>query len=141
MSRVISILTLGVKDLAKSSTFYEGLGFSRSKKSDESMVWFRTGGTVLALYPWDLLAEDATVTTVGSGFRGITMAINLRSENEVDAFIDRLRKLGGKVIKEPQKVFWGGYSSYFQDLDGHLWEVAFNPFTPVDEDGNLDIVG
>jgi len=69
----------------------------------------------------------------------MTMAINLASEGEVDAFLDRVRGLGGTIVKEPQKVFWGGYSSYFKDFDGHLWEVAFNPFTPVDASGKLDI--
>ncbi len=89
-------------------------------RSDEGIVWFITGGTVLALYPWDALADDAMLHPEGSGFRGVTMAINLKDEREVDRFIEKVRKIGGKVIKEPQKVFWGGYSSYFQDPDGHL---------------------
>lgn len=137
---IVSALTLGVEDLVRSSDFYEGLGFKRSKTSDEHIVWFTTGGTVLALYPWKLLADDASLSPEGSGFRGMTMAINLRSEKEVDGFIENVRKIGGKVIKEPQKVFWGGYHSYFQDPDGHLWEVAFNPFTPVDEGGKMDLI-
>lgn len=138
-SRIVSILTLGVADLARSSAFYERLGFMRSNKSDEQIVWFATGGTVLALYPWDALAEDATVPPEGQGFRGTTMAINLASEGEVDEFLDMVKGIGGVVVKQPQKVFWGGYSSYFRDPDGHLWEVAFNPFTPVDASGKLDI--
>ncbi|KQM11204.1 glyoxalase [Methanomassiliicoccales archaeon RumEn M1] len=138
-SRIVSVLTLGVTDLARSSAFYERLGFRRSNKSDEEIVWFATGGTVLALYPWNALAEDATVPSEGQGFRGTTMAINLSSEREVDEFLERVKSIGGTVVKQPQKVFWGGYSSYFQDPDGHLWEVAFNPFTPVDASGKLDI--
>ena len=138
-SRIVSILTLGVTDLKRSTAFYEGLGFERSGKSSKEMTWFITGGTVLALYPWGELAEDATVSREGTGFRGVTMAINLRSEAEVDLFIRKAEGLGGRIVKAPQKVFWGGHSSYFQDPDGHLWEVAFNPFTAVDERGLLDL--
>jgi predicted lactoylglutathione lyase len=137
--RMISIITLGVRDLAKSSKFYQELGFNISSHSDENIVWFITEGTVLGLYPWEAMADDAGISPKGSGFRGITLAINLKGENEVNAFIDHAQHLGAKVIKNPQKVFWGGYSSYFQDFDGHLWEVAYNPFTPVSEDGKLDI--
>lgn len=139
-SRVVSILTLGVADLKRSTAFYEELGFERSRKSSEGMTWFVTRGTVLSLYPWGELAEDATVPREGTGFRGVTMAINLRSEAEVDLFIRKVEELGGRIVKVPQKVFWGGYSSYFKDPDGHLWEVAFNPFTAVDESGLLDVV-
>lgn len=138
-SRIVSILTLGVSDLARSSIFYESIGFRKSVKSDNKIVWFATGGTVLALYPWRALAEDAGITPDGTGFRGTTMAINLASKGEVDDYIERVRKAGGKVVKEPQRVFWGGYSSYFEDFDGHLWEVAFNPFTPVNQNGRLDM--
>ena len=138
-SRIISIITLGVKDLKRSTKFYEGLGFTVSSHSDDNIVWFMTGGTVLGLYPWNAMADDATVPSEGSGFRGTTLAINLRSEKEVDEFVKKAEHLGGKVIKTPQKVFWGGYSSYFQDFDGHHWEVAFNPFTPVDGNGKLDL--
>ena len=137
--RLVSILTLGVKDLSRSSKFYESLGYQRSVKSDERIVWFATGGTVLALYPWNELADDASINPEGSGFRGVTMAINLKSEKEVDRFIEKVRMIGGKIIKEPQKALWGGYSSYFQDPDGHLWEVAYNPFSPVDSDGKLSL--
>lgn len=138
-SRIVSVLTLGVADLERASAFYEMLGFMRSKKSDEQITWFATGGTVLALYPWKALAEDANVPHEGSGFRGTTMAMNVESEKEVDDLIERVRGLGGRIVKEPQRAFWGGYHSYFQDRDGHLWEVAYNPFTPVDPSGRLDI--
>ena len=137
VDRCVSVLTLGVSDLALSSRFYEGLGFRRSVKSDEHIVWFVTGGTVLALYPWDLLAEDATLPAKGAGFQGVTMAINGAGEEEVDGFASLVRRTGGKIVKEPQKVFWGGYHFYFQDPDGHLWEVAYNPFTHLDEKGRL----
>ncbi|OPY32450.1 MAG: Glyoxalase-like domain protein [Methanomassiliicoccales archaeon PtaU1.Bin124] len=135
--REISIVTLGVENLTESMKFYQGLGFRISKKSDESIVWFRTGSTVLGLYPMDRLAEDATISAKGSGFGGVVLAMNMVSKAEVDRMIDTARTLGAKVLKEPGMVFWGGYSSYFEDPDGHLWEVAWNPFTEVDADGRL----
>ena len=138
-SRTISILTLGVADLKRSASFYENIGFRKSSKSDDQIVWFATGDTVLALYPWRALAEDACIPPDGTGFRGTAMAINLSSKEQVDDYIGKVRKAGGRVVKEPQEVFWGGYSSYFQDFDGHLWEVAFNPFTPVSQNGKLDL--
>ncbi len=137
--RIVSVVTLGVADLSRSSDFYESIGFRKSKKSSDQIVWFTTGGTVLALYPWAALAEDAAIPPSGNGFRGVTMAVNLRNEREVDEFVDRVRKAGGRIIKEPQKVFWGGYSSYFRDFDDHLWEVAFNSYTPVDQTGKLEL--
>jgi uncharacterized protein len=137
--REISMVTLGVRDLAASKRFYESLGFSISKNSDENIVWFSTGSTVLGLYPWERLADDVPVPATGSGFRGVTLAMNLTGKQAVDDLIEKVRTLGAKVLKEPQMVFWGGYSSYFEDPDGHLWEVAWNPFTPVDENGRMDL--
>ena len=135
--RAISIITLGVKNLEVSSRFYEDLGFVKSEKSDKAIAWFRTGGTALALYLWESLAEDVGVSADGSGFRGVTLALNMQSKELVDNFIERVRGLGGRIVKEPVSVFWGGYSSYFCDPDGHLWEVAWNPFTAVDDLGNI----
>lgn len=94
---------------------------------------------MLGLYPRALLAEDALTSPQGSGFSGITLAHNTRSESEVDEIIRDLKDKGVKIVKEPQKVFWGGYSSYFADPDGYLWEVAYNPFFPFDESGNLKL--
>lgn len=136
--REISMVTLGVKDLAAASRFYEGLGFKKSSASDSNIVWFCTNSTVLGLYPWNMLAEDMQVKSDGSGFRGIAMAMNMTDKDGVDHMIEKARSGGAKIIKEPQMVFWGGYSSYFEDGDGHIWEVAWNPFTPVDADGRLD---
>jgi uncharacterized glyoxalase superfamily protein PhnB len=92
---------------------------------------------ILALYPRDLLAEDAVVSPQGSGFSGMTLAYNAGSEAEVDEIIKDLKSKGVKIIKEPQKVFWGGYSSYFADPDDFRWEVAYNPFLAFDENGSL----
>ncbi|HJX80906.1 MAG TPA: VOC family protein, partial [Candidatus Udaeobacter sp.] len=97
------------------------------------------GGIVFAIYPREKLAEDAVVSPEGSGFSGITLAHNARSESEVDKIITDLKAKGVKILKEPQKVFWGGYSSYFADPDDYRWEVAYNPFFAFDENGNLTL--
>lgn len=124
----ISMVTLGVRDLAAAIEFYEkGLGFPRMESSP-SVAFFTLNGTWLGLYGRDALAEDATVSAAGNGFAAFTLAHNVRSEKEVDAVIAQAVKSGATLVKQPQKVFWGGYSGYFKDLDGHLWEVAHNPF-------------
>jgi uncharacterized protein len=105
--------------------------------STGDLVLFSLGEMVLALYPRRLLAEDATVEAAGSGFSGITLSHLAKSEAEVEAVLAEVAKLGATVVKPAQKVFWGGYSGYFKDLDGHLIEVAFNPFWELDENGNL----
>ena len=123
----ISMITLGVSDLAKSVTFYEeGLGFPRMDSPPE-VAFFPLNGTWLGLYGRDALAEDATVSPEGRGFESFTLAHNVESEAEVDAVIDQAVRAGAELVKPPQKVFWGGYSGYFKDPDGHLWEVAHNP--------------
>jgi uncharacterized glyoxalase superfamily protein PhnB len=96
--------------------------------SSENIVFFDLNGIHLSLYNRTALAEDAAVDPAGSGFKGFTLAHNVGSENEVDTLIEDLRNKGVKIVKEPQKVFWGGYSSYVSDPDGNLWEIAFNPF-------------
>jgi hypothetical protein len=137
--RTISVITLGVEDLDRSSKFYTDLGFEISSHSDEKIVWFRTGGTLLALYPWDLLAEDANLSPGSHGFRGVSMALNMGSKADVDHMVGVARNAGARVVKEPQEVFWGGYSSYIEDLDDHLWEIVYNPYTPVDGVGRLEM--
>lgn len=129
MEQRITLLTLGVADLQVSANFYEKiLGWKRSPMSSENIVFFELNGVLLSLYNREALAEDATVDAAGSGFKGFTLAHNLGSETEVDNLINDLRGKGVTIVKEPQKVFWGGYSSYFADPDGNLWEVAYNPF-------------
>lgn len=123
----ISMITLGVRDLAKSVKFYEdGLGFPRMDSPPE-VAFFTLNGTWLGLYGRDALAEDATVSPEGQGFESFALAHNVESEAEVDAIIDQAVSAGAQLVKPPQKVFWGGYSGYFKDPDGHLWEVAHNP--------------
>lgn len=129
MEQRITLITLGVADLQVSANFYEHiLGWKRSPMSSENIVFFELNGVFLSLYERVALAEDATVDATGSGFKGFTLAHNLGSETEVDDLINDLRNKGVTIVKEPQKVFWGGYSSYFADPDGNLWEVAFNPY-------------
>ena len=133
MEQRMTFLTLGVKDLNQSIDFYENkFGWKRSELSNESIIFYELKGIHLALYDREELAKDATIDPSGDGFRSFTMAYNTRSEKEVDDLIESLRKHGVQVIKEPQKVFWGGYSSYIADPDGNLWEIAFNPFLKLD---------
>jgi predicted lactoylglutathione lyase len=122
------MITLGVKDLEAAMEFYQqGLGLPRREPDSDSIAFFDLNGTWLSLYPWDKLAEDATIPQEGTGFRGVTLAHNVKSKEEVNAVMSQAIAAGARQIKEPQDVFWGGYSGYFADLDGHLWEVAWNP--------------
>lgn len=134
MKPKIGLITLGVKNLEESRKFYQGLGFQLRPEdvdSDSKMVIFPAEGTWLGLYPWDELADDAQVTANGSGFRGITLAHLEPTKEDVDRVINEARNLGAEIVKEPQEVFWGGYSGYFKDPNGHLWEIAMNPFTDL----------
>jgi uncharacterized glyoxalase superfamily protein PhnB len=132
----ISMITLGVRDLAAAIEFYEhGLGFPR-RKSPPEVAFFTLNGTWLGLYGREALAADATISAEGEGFESFALAHNVGSEDEVDEVISQAVGAGATLVKQPQKVFWGGYSGYFKDLDGHLWEVAYNPLFwvgPVDE--------
>lgn len=132
----ISMITLGVEDLQRSVRFYEqGLGFPRME-SPPSVAFFTLNGSWLGLYGRASLAEDAGVPSEGSGFSGIALAHNVDSEAAVDEVLAQAVSAGATLVKPGQKVFWGGYSGYFSDPDGYLWEVAHNPFCwvgPVDE--------
>jgi uncharacterized protein len=135
----ISIVTLGVADVSKARAFYERLGFTASKASQEATCFMQLGGLVLSLYGRTALAEDAHVADTAPGFSGITIAYNCRSEADVDKAIAHAVACGATLKKPAQKVFWGGYSGYFADLDGHLWEVAHNPFFPLDDEGRVQL--
>jgi catechol 2,3-dioxygenase-like lactoylglutathione lyase family enzyme len=123
----ISMITLGVRDIETSVKFYEkGLGFPRMDSPPE-VAFFTLNGTWLGLYGRDDLAADATVSSEGSGFESFALAHNVQSELEVDEVVNHAVEAGATLVKKPEKVFWGGYSGYFKDPDGHLWEVAYNP--------------
>ena len=124
----ITLITLGVRDLARSIEFYEkGLGLPR-KDGPDGIAFFETTGTMLSLYPRDKLAEDITVAPEGSGFQGFALAHNVASPEGVDQTLSEAVSAGAELVKAGQKVFWGGYSGYFKDPDGFYWEVAHNPF-------------
>ena len=136
--RRISLITLGVADVQASAAFYERLGWTRSSASQEQIVFIKLKGLALGLFSREELAKDANLTEAGStGFSGITLAHNLQSPEAVDAAMALAVASGGRQVKAPEKVFWGGYSGYFADPDGHLWELAHNPFAPLDEAGHM----
>ena len=126
----ISMITLGVENLARSIEFYEtGLGFPRMpmKAEEAEVAFFTLNGTWLGLYPRKALAEDAMVNAEGAGFSGVALAHNVATKEEVDPVLQQAASAGGTIVKPAQDVFWGGHSGYFADPDGHLWEVAWNP--------------
>ncbi len=132
----LSIVTLGVTDLARSTAFYQALGWPLSGRSSGGISFFRTGGALLALYPTAELAADALLPAQDvTGFRGSTCAVNVGSESEVDDSLAVAVAAGAELLKPAQKVEWGGYSGYFADPDGHAWEIAYNPFWPLNDQG------
>lgn len=137
MEQRLTIVGLGVNNLELATQFYkEKFGWNKMKSSNESISFFQLNGILLSLYPNDKLAEDATVDSKGSGFKKFTLAYNTRTKQEVDDLIETLEAKGVRIVKRPEEVFWGGYSSYVADMDDNLWEIAFNPFLPLDENGN-----
>lgn len=133
----ISIVTLGVDDMKRARAFYERLGWSAAASSNDKVTFFNMGGMIFGLYGRKALAEDAQVEFAPSLFTGVSLAHNCESEDRVDAVMAFAEAAGAKVVKQPEKAFWGGYSGYFSDPDGHLWEIAHNPFFPLDEDGRI----
>lgn len=133
----ISLVTLGCADLPKLAAFYRALGWPEVNPADESVSFFRLAGSILSLYPAADLAADATVPVQPSVefSPSRTLAINVASPAEVDAALNAVAEVGGRIVKRGQEVFWGGYSGYFADPEGNLWEVAHNPFWPLDERG------
>jgi catechol 2,3-dioxygenase-like lactoylglutathione lyase family enzyme len=126
MNPHVAVITLGVRDLRRAREFYcEGLGWPIQQEEDNWVCFLLGGGSsALALYPWDELAEDARVPADGTGFRGVTLAYNVRSEGRVDEVLAEAERAGGKVVKPAERTSWGGYGGYFADPEGHLWEVA-----------------
>ncbi|WP_334130370.1 VOC family protein [Sneathiella sp.] len=137
MEQRLSLITLGVRDLGRSTAFYEALGWKRSLRDASGVSFFQCGGIVFSLFPRTELAKDAGVAEEGSGFTGIALAYNTRSRDEVDALLMDVRGLGAEIVKLAAETFWGGYAGYFRDLDGHLWEVAWNPGFEITADGAI----
>ena len=133
----LSIVTLGARDLAKSRAFYEALGFRAATPTDSPVCAFDLNGMALGLYGRDALAADAGVSAEGGGFRGVALAYNVREKSEVAPVLDAAVAAGGKLVKAAEDVFWGGHSGYFADPDGHLWEVAWNPHSPLGPNGEF----
>ncbi|MDA8870147.1 VOC family protein [Rhizobiaceae bacterium] len=135
----ISMVTLGVEDLLAATAFYQAMGWTLCEPSNENISFLDGGSVVLSLYGHAALAEDSGEPSDGSGFRGVSCAFNQPSEAEVDAYMARAKAAGARIVKVPERVFWGGYSGYFADADGHLWEVAHNPFATLDESGRIKL--
>jgi predicted lactoylglutathione lyase len=142
MDQRLSIITLGVSDLKRSRAFYDALGWEvASEDQAEEIVAYDLIGMTLCLYPLDKLAEDTRVEVQRPANFNITLAYNVRSERAVDTTLEEAVKAGGKLIKPAERVFWGGYSGYFADPDGNLWEVAHNPFAPLGPNGEFRWLG
>ncbi len=140
MRQKLNMITLGVDNLQRSVNFYEqGLGWKKSAASLDQLILFPLGGITLALYSRQGLADDAMVENTKSDFAGLTLSYNAKSEQEVDEVLREVESLGATIVKPAQKVFWGGYGGYFKDPDGHLFEVAYNPFWELDENDNLKL--
>ena len=135
MRQTISFVTLGVDNLERSRNFYRALGWHESSGSQPAVAFFQAGSIAIALYGREPLAEDAGVPAAGSGFRGFTLAHNVGSEAAVDATLQEAVAAGGRLVLPGEKAPWGGFRGYFADPDGFLWEVCFNPFFPLDENG------
>ena len=139
MEQRLSIVTLGVEDLQRARRFYETLGWRvATQENVDSIVCFTLNGIGFGLYPYEKLLEDVGLPGLSSGATGaVTLAYNVRAREDVAAVLNEAERAGGAIVKPAQDVFWGGHSGYFKDPDGHLWEVAWNPFSPLDDDGNF----
>ena len=136
----MSLVTLGVRDLARARRFYEGLGWTTGAGPDDDVVFFQAGGMVVGLWSREELAADSGVEDSG-GWGGVTLALNVRSPAEVDAVIEEARAAAATITREPAETFWGGYSGAFADPDGHPWEVAHNPGWTLEPDGSVVLPG
>jgi predicted lactoylglutathione lyase len=141
MEQRLSLVTLAVSDLARSTSFYEALGWQRGMRQAEGVSFFQAAGVIISLYPRANLATDSGVAAEGSGFGGIVLAYNTRSKAEVDTVLAEAAQAGGRVTKPAADAVWGGYSGCFADLDGHLWEVAWNPDFAIAPNGAVTLPG
>ena len=142
MEQRLSMITLGVTDLKRAKAFYEDVVGWKATPSPPEIAFFDMGGVVFSLYPHDDMARDMNVAADDSSdsiYQGFALAHNARSKEEVDSIFSRLKEKGATIMKEPEEVFWGGYSGYFSDPDGHSWEVAYNPHWVIQEDGRVSM--
>lgn len=137
MNQRLSFLTIGVRDLAAMTAFYNNVMGWQPMKVLDDVVFYKLNGFVFALFPTQELAKDIGIDNDGSGFKGFSLAMNLRSESEVDQLCQTLKEAGVTISKPPQKTFWGGYHFYFSDPESNHWEVAYNPFLELDTQGNV----
>jgi uncharacterized protein len=135
----VSLITLGVADLARATAFYEGLGWPRRVRAAEGVAFFQLGSMGLSLYPRAALAADAGVPAQAEPSQGLTLAYNTRSRAEVDTVLVRAEALGGRITRPAQEAFWGGYHGHFADPEGFLWEIAWNPGFAIAADGGLSL--
>jgi hypothetical protein len=136
MEQRVSLVTLGVRDLARARAFYEALGWTTGAGPGDDVVFFQCGGTIVALWGREHLAADSGVVDSG-GWGGVTLAYNTRSPEEVDAVLAEAREAGATIARSGAETFWGGYSGAFVDPEGHAWEVAHNPHWTLSEDGSV----
>jgi catechol 2,3-dioxygenase-like lactoylglutathione lyase family enzyme len=137
MDQRISIVTLGTDNMDRAVAFWEAMGWPRRARNFTAIAMFEAGGVAFAIYPFEKLAEDCGMTDRGPGFGGFTLAHNVASKAAVDELLARAVANGATLQKPAHEAFWGGYSGYFCDPDGHPWEVAYNPFVPMGADGEL----
>lgn len=139
MDQRLSLVTLGVRDLAASRAFYKRLGWAESPPSNEHVAFFQCGGMVFALWGRDALVEDAGVAAPGAGFANVSLAQNVRSREAVDAALAEAKRAGATILKAGAEAFWGGYTGYFADPEGFVWEVAWNPGFELMPDGSIKL--
>ncbi|MCG7600786.1 VOC family protein [Halomonas sp. McH1-25] len=138
----MSLITLGVDDLARSRQFYEtGLGWRVGQAVENEVVFFQLNGLILSLYHRNAMVKDIGISDNGDGFGGITLAYNARSREEADVVLSEAKQAGSRLVKPAQATTWGGYVGYFADPDGHIWEVAHNPYFPIDAEGRTTLGG
>lgn len=137
MEQRLSAVTLGVADVARARAFYEKLGWKAYHVGGDEVAFFQVGGLVIGLYGRDALARDAGVAAADPAGHGIELAYNVREKDEVAAIVAAWEAAGGTVAKAPADTFWGGHAAHLADPDGHLWEIAWNPFWPLGEKGEV----
>lgn len=135
----ISVITLGVDDLARAVAFYEAMGLERHPRFTDGVAFYQMGGMILGLWPREELARDAGLEAKHAGFSGVALAYNTRAESDVAAILGQAEKAGGRVLKPAARAFWGGVQGYFEDTEGNLWEVAHNPDFPIDQEGLITL--